>query len=86
MYLPVGLSIVLGFIGVKLVMEALSGNSLPFINGGQPVAWAPEIPTWVSLAVIVVAIGGAALLSVMKMRQLDAASKGAKEVKGAKEA
>ena len=85
-YLPAGLSIVLGFIGVKLVLEALHENTVPFINGGQPVAWAPEIPTWVSLAVIVVAIGGAALLSVMKMRQLDAASKEAKEVKGAKEA
>lgn len=85
-YLPAGLSIVLGFIGVKLVLEALHENTVPFINGGQPVAWAPEIPTWVSLAVIVVAIGGAALLSVLKMRQLDAASKGAKEVKGTKEA
>ncbi|MCW2641777.1 MAG: tellurium resistance protein TerC, partial [Dactylosporangium sp.] len=32
-YLSVGLSIVLGFIGVKLVMEALHTNELPFING-----------------------------------------------------
>ena len=41
-YLPLGLSVVLGFIGVKLIMEALHGNSLPFINGGQPIAWVPE--------------------------------------------
>ena len=68
-YLPVGLSIVLGFIGVKLVMEALSGNSLPFINGGQPVAWVPEVPTWLSLVVIVCALGGSALASVLKMKQ-----------------
>ncbi|WP_187330982.1 TerC family protein [Demequina phytophila] len=64
-YLSYGLSIVLAFIGIKLVLEALHQNSLPFLNGGEPVAWAPEIPTWMSLAVIVVAIGGAALVSVI---------------------
>ena len=74
-YLPAGLSIVLGFIGVKLILEALHENTLPFINGGNPVAWAPEIPTWLSLAVIVVAIGGAALLSVLKMQKVDVVSK-----------
>lgn len=74
-YLPAGLSIVLGFIGVKLILEALHENTLPFINGGNPVAWAPEIPTWLSLAVIIVAIGGAALLSVLKMQKVDAVSK-----------
>ncbi|WP_044085266.1 TerC family protein [Bifidobacterium gallicum] len=71
-YLPAGLSVVLGFIGVKLIMEALHGNSLPFINDGKPVAWVPEIPTWLSLVVIVAAIGGAALASVIRMRQPDA--------------
>ena len=55
-YLPVGLAFVLGFIGIKLVMEALSGNTLPFINGGHPVSWVPEVPTWVSLVVIVAAM------------------------------
>ena len=74
-YLPLGLSVVLGFIGVKLIMEALHGNSLPFINGGQPIAWVPEVPTWLSLAVIVVAIGGAALASVLKMRAIGAKEK-----------
>lgn len=74
-YLPAGLSIVLGFIGVKLVLEALHENTLPFINGGNPVPWAPEIPTWISLAVIVVAIGGAALLSVLKMRKMEPEAK-----------
>lgn len=67
-YLPYGLAVVLGFIGVKLVMEALHGNSLPFINGGNPITQVPDIPTWVSLAVIIVAIGSAALASVLKMR------------------
>ncbi len=71
-YLPLGLSIVLGFIGVKLIMEALHGNSLPFVNGGRPISWVPEVPTWLSLAVIVVAIGGSALASVLKMRSVEA--------------
>ncbi len=69
-YLPAGLAVVLGFIGVKLVLEALHGNTLPFINGGKSVAWAPEIPTWLSLAVIVVALGGTALLSIVKMKSM----------------
>lgn len=67
-YLPYGLAVVLGFIGVKLIMEALHGNALPFINGGHPVTQVPEVPTWVSLGVIVVAIGTAALASVVKMK------------------
>lgn len=74
-YLPAGIAFVLGFIGVKLILEALHSNTLPFINGGQPVQWAPEIPTWVSLAVIVLAIGGAALASVLKMKSLEAADR-----------
>ncbi|PWG60823.1 TerC family protein [Bifidobacterium catulorum] len=73
-YLPVGLSVVLGFIGVKLIMEALHGNTLPFINGGQPIHAVPEVPTWLSLAVIIVSIGTAALASVLKMRKVDAES------------
>ncbi len=68
-YLPIGLSIVLAFIGVKLIMEALHGNSLPFINGGQPLDAVPEVPTWLSLAVIVLAIGGASLASLIKARR-----------------
>jgi tellurite resistance protein TerC len=51
-FLGRGLSVVLGFIGVKLVLEALHANELPFLNAGDPVAWAPEIPITVSLAVI----------------------------------
>ena len=70
-YLPLGLAVVLGFIGVKLIMEALHGNSLPFLNGGQPISWVPEIPTFLSLAVIVVSIGTAAVASVVKMRRMD---------------
>ena len=72
---PAGLSVVLGFIGVKLIMEALHGNSLPFLNGGQPISWVPEVPTWLSLVVIVLAIGGSALASVIKMRTMKANEK-----------
>jgi tellurite resistance protein TerC len=52
-FLSYGLAFLLGFIGVKLVLHALHLNELPFINDGEHVEWAPEIPIWVSLAVIV---------------------------------
>ncbi len=35
-YLGIGLAILLGFIGVKLILHAMHVNELPFINGGQP--------------------------------------------------
>jgi tellurite resistance protein TerC len=52
-YLSYGLSFLLGFIGVKLVLHAMHENELPFLNGGEHIEWAPEIPTLVSLGVIV---------------------------------
>jgi len=69
-YLSYGLAVVLAFIAVKLVLEALHTNSLPFINGGEHVGWAPQVPTWMALVVIVVAIGGAALVSVAATRRV----------------
>lgn len=51
-YLGVGLSCLLAFIGIKLVLHALHENTLPFINDGQPVLGAPDIGTGLSLAVI----------------------------------
>ena len=74
-FLLAGLSVVLGFIGVKLIMEALHGNTLPFINGGEGIHWVPEVPTWLSLAVIVLAIGGASVASVIKMKSMESAEK-----------
>ncbi|MCL2788831.1 MAG: TerC/Alx family metal homeostasis membrane protein [Micrococcales bacterium] len=50
-FLAHGLAVILAFIGVKLILEALAANELPFINSGRPLA-VPEIPTWLSLAVI----------------------------------
>lgn len=52
-YLSYGLSFLLGFIGVKLILHAMHENELPFINGGHHISWAPDIPIWLSLVVIV---------------------------------
>ncbi len=64
-YLSEGLAVILAFIGVKLVLEALHTNELPFLNGGEPVAWAPEIPIWLSLVVIVVTLTVATVASLV---------------------
>ncbi|GAA1689493.1 tellurium resistance protein [Mycolicibacterium murale] len=50
-YLSWGLSVILGFIGVKLILHALHENTLPFVNGGEHVA-VPEVSTGLSLGVI----------------------------------
>jgi tellurite resistance protein TerC len=50
-YLAFGLSVILAFIGAKLVLHSLHENTLPFINGGEHVE-VPQIPTAASLAVI----------------------------------
>ncbi|MFI1987959.1 TerC family protein [Actinoplanes sp. NPDC020271] len=65
-YLNVGLAVVLAFIGVKLFLEALHTNSLPFVNGGQGLHWAPEIPIWLSLLVILGTLGIATVASLAK--------------------
>jgi len=68
-YLSTGLAVVLGFIGVKLVLEALADNSLPFINGGDPVGWAPHIPIWLSLSAIFVTLLVTTVASLTKSAQ-----------------
>ncbi|MDQ6687264.1 MAG: TerC family protein [Actinomycetota bacterium] len=52
-YLSYGLAFLLGFIGGKLILHALHENELPFVNGGHHVGWAPDLPIWLSLLVIV---------------------------------
>jgi len=52
LYLSYGLSAILAFIGIKLVLHALHENNVPFINDGDPVN-VIEIGTGHSLAVIV---------------------------------
>ena len=64
-YLSLGLSFILAFIGVKLVLHALHENELGFINGGEHVA-VPEISALVSLGVIIVTLIVTAVLSLAK--------------------
>ena len=67
-YLSVGLSVLLGFIGVKLILHAMHENELPFVNGGHGIAWAPDIPTWVSLVAIVGILSVTTVASLLKTR------------------
>jgi tellurite resistance protein TerC len=59
-YLSIGLSVVLGFIGVKLVLEALHHDG---------VAWAPEIPILLSLGIIVGTLAVTTVASLLKTRR-----------------
>jgi tellurite resistance protein TerC len=43
-------------------------NEVPFINGGEPIEWAPEIPIWVSLSVIVGTLVVTTLASLARNR------------------
>jgi len=56
-YLSYGLSVVLGFIGIKLILEALHHSG---------VSWAPEIPILVSLGIILGTLTLTAVLSLVK--------------------
>jgi tellurite resistance protein TerC len=58
-YLSLGLSVVLGFIGVKLVLHWAHGVW----------SWVPEIDTLMSLAVILVVLAITGLASWLKIRQ-----------------
>ncbi|WP_436496700.1 TerC family protein [Actinokineospora sp. HUAS TT18] len=77
-YLSVGLAVILGFIGVKLVLEALHTNTLPFINGGEPLA-VPTIGIEVSLSVIVGVLLITTVASLLKTRRDDAKADAATE-------
>ncbi|WP_233492281.1 TerC family protein [Blastococcus sp. TF02A-30] len=68
-YLSYGLAVILGFIGAKLVIHALHTNELPFINGGEHVTVVPEIPTWLSLSVILVTLVVTTVASLAKSKR-----------------
>lgn len=72
-YLSYGLSFILALIGVKLIIHAMRENSLPFLNNGEPITVIPEISTITSLVLIILALGIAAALSLLKTRN-DSAS------------
>lgn len=65
-YLGYGLGVILSFIGIKLILEALHANTLPFINGGRGLEWAPEISVSVSLGVIVVTLVVTVIASLVR--------------------
>ncbi|MEP7160031.1 MAG: TerC family protein [Dermatophilaceae bacterium] len=65
-YLGFGLSVLLAFIGVKLIFHALHENTLWFIGGGEGVDAVPEIPIGVSLGAIVLILGVTTVASLVK--------------------
>jgi tellurite resistance protein TerC len=69
-FLGLGLSAVLGFIGVKLILEAMHENSLPFLNDGEPYD-VPVISNWTSLAVIVAILSVTVIASLIHERVVD---------------
>lgn len=75
-YLGFGLSLILAFIGVKLVMHAMVENTLPFINGGQPLEWVPHISTVLSLSVIIGILIVTTVASLLKSRHDQRQEKG----------
>ena len=64
-YLHYGIAAILGFIGIKLIIHAIHESPLDFIPGFEALQKIPEVPIWLSLTVIVVAMGGAVLASLM---------------------
>jgi tellurite resistance protein TerC len=64
-YLQAGLCVVLAFIGVKLLAEALHGSGVTSLG---PVH-VPQVGAWLSLAIIVLVLGVTALASVLATRR-----------------
>ncbi|HEX3929727.1 MAG TPA: TerC/Alx family metal homeostasis membrane protein [Nocardioides sp.] len=68
-FLSYGLAFLLLFIGMKLILHAMHENTLPFVNGGEHISWAPDIPIWVSLAMIVGTLAVTTVLSLAADRR-----------------
>jgi tellurite resistance protein TerC len=68
-YLGVGLAVLLGFIGVKLILHAVHVNELPFINGGNHVEQVVDISIGQSLAVILGILSITTIASLLKSRK-----------------
>jgi len=73
-YLHIGLGVILSFIGVKLVLEALHENKLPFLNGGEPLP-VPTVGIELSLSVIVAVLLVTTVASLLKIRRNPEAAK-----------
>ena len=65
-YLNYGIAAILGFIGIKLIIHALHSSDWEFLAWGHSI---PEVPTWLSLTVIVLAMAVATVASLMKMKK-----------------
>ena len=72
-YLAYGLAVILAFIGAKLVIHALHTNELSWVNGGEHITVIPEIPTWLSLSVILVTLLVTTVASLRHDRKVRAA-------------
>jgi tellurite resistance protein TerC len=70
-FLTYGLAFLLAFIGVKLVLHAMHENTLAFVNGGSGIEWAPDIPIWLSLVVIVGTLVVTTAASLLVERRTD---------------
>jgi tellurite resistance protein TerC len=76
-YLSLGLGVILLFIGIKLILQALADNNLPFLNNGEPFSWAPHITPGTSLAVVggILAVTvGASLVATRRDNRLAASA------------
>jgi tellurite resistance protein TerC len=67
-YLSLGLAVILAFIGVKLILEAVHENQYPFMGHREPLESVPAIPTWLSLTVILGVLVVATVASLLKTR------------------
>ena len=74
-FLQIGLALLLGFIGAKLLLTALSENTVPFINGGEPLD-VPVPSIGLSLLVIVVVLGVTTVASLLVTRRQRAVDTG----------
>jgi tellurite resistance protein TerC len=73
-YLSVGLSVILGFIGVKLILEALHTNTFSFLNGGEGLP-VPTIGIELSLGVIIGVLAITTVASLIKVKRHPEAAK-----------
>ncbi|MCY7399807.1 MAG: TerC family protein [Nocardioides sp.] len=64
-YLSLGLSFILAFIGVKLVLHAMHENDISWLNGGEPFN-VPEISSILSLGVIIATLVVTGVTSLAK--------------------
>ena len=80
-YLHIGLGVILGFIGIKLVLEALHENGLPLVNGGKPLSSVPTVDIELSLGVIVGVLVVTTVASLLKVRRDPASGVAARTAK-----